>query len=567
MSVTSVARPSGQLDELLLERDLVSADQLAEGRREATEQNRSLGRVLIELGHITESGLVSVLAEQLDLEFVDLAEAHIDGSAVSLVPEAVARRHLVIPLMFEDDKLVVAMADPANVVALDDIRALAKRDVRAVVATKADVANAITRCYRLDSAAETLADEAAALQDQAEPDLDAQLASAEGDDAPIIKLVNLLITQAVNDRASDIHIEPGERDLRVRYRIDGVLHETMTPPKSVQNGIASRLKIMAEINIAERRVPQDGRMSLTVQGKQIDVRVATLPTVHGEKIVMRILDKSSVLLELKDLGFLPANFKRFSDSYNKPYGQILVTGPTGSGKSTTLYAALNILNRPEVNIITVEDPVEYRLAGINQIQTNSKAGLTFASALRSILRCDPDIVLIGEIRDRETAQISTEAALTGHLVLSSRHTNDAPSAVTRLVEMGIEPYLVASALDCVVAQRLARKLCDRCKEPFAPTPAELEAAGFPYDVDEPMPKLFRGVGCPSCGRTGYKGRMALHEVMNITEEIEKLTVENASSETIRKVALEQGMITLRADGMEKVRGGNTSIEEILRVVV
>jgi type IV pilus assembly protein PilB len=459
------------------------------------------------------------------------------------------------------------MADPANVVALDDIRALAKRDVRAVVATKADVANAITRCYRLDSAAETLADEAAALQDQAEPDLDAQLASAEGDDAPIIKLVNLLITQAVNDRASDIHIEPGERDLRVRYRIDGVLHETMTPPKSVQNGIASRLKIMAEINIAERRVPQDGRMSLTVQGKQIDVRVATLPTVHGEKIVMRILDKSSVLLELKDLGFLPANFKRFSDSYNKPYGQILVTGPTGSGKSTTLYAALNILNRPEVNIITVEDPVEYRLAGINQIQTNSKAGLTFASALRSILRCDPDIVLIGEIRDRETAQISTEAALTGHLVLSSLHTNDAPSAVTRLVEMGIEPYLVASALDCVVAQRLARKLCDRCKEPFAPTPAELEAAGFPNDVDEPMPKLFRGVGCPSCGRTGYKGRMALHEVMNITEEIEKLTVENASSETIRKVALEQGMITLRADGMEKVRGGNTSIEEILRVVV
>jgi type IV pilus assembly protein PilB len=323
------------------------------------------------------------------------------------------------------------MADPANVVAVDDIRALSKKEVRTIVATKADVQNAINRNYRLDSAAESLVEEASA-EAQGREDLEAVAESASAEDAPIIKLVNLLITQAVNDRASDIHIEPGERGLRVRYRIDGVLHEVMNPPKSVQAGITSRLKIMADINIAERRIPQDGRMGLTVQGKQIDIRVATLPTVNGEKVVMRLLDKTSVLLRLEDLGFSPENLARFQDSYRKPYGAILATGPTGSGKSTTLYATLNILNRPEINSITVEDPVEYKLAGVNQVQTNPKAGLTFASALRSILRSDPDLILIGEIRDRETAQIAVESALTGHLVLSTLHTNDAPSALTRL---------------------------------------------------------------------------------------------------------------------------------------
>jgi type IV pilus assembly protein PilB len=324
---------------------------------------------------------------------------------------------------------------------------------------------------------------------------------------------------------------------------------------------------MAEINIAERRIPQDGRIGLVVQGKAIDLRVATLPTVHGEKIVMRILDKSSVLLQLSDLGFLPENFVRFEESYMKPYGMILVTGPTGSGKSTTLYATLNIKNSPEVNIITVEDPVEYQLPGVNQVQTNNKAGLTFASALRSILRSDPDIVLIGEIRDRETAQISIEAALTGHLVLSTLHTNDAPSALTRLVEMGIEPFLVASSLDCVLAQRLARKLCERCKEPYVPTLEELTLARFPISPDEELPKLYRPVGCTVCGNTGYKGRMAIHEVMTVTEDIERmLTEQHASSEDIGRLAVDQGMLTLRRDGMEKVRMGLTSIEEIFRVV-
>jgi type IV pilus assembly protein PilB len=371
----------------------------------------------------------------------------------------------------------------------------------------------------------------------------------------------------VNDRASDIHIEPGEKTLRVRYRIDGVLHEVMNPPKSVQAGMTSRLKIMADINIAERRIPQDGRIGLKVQNKAIDIRVATLPTVYGEKIVMRLLDKSSVMLQLSDLGFLPQNFQRYQESYKKPYGMILVTGPTGSGKSTTLYATLNILNQPHVNIITVEDPVEYRLPGVNQVQTNPKAGLTFASALRSILRSDPDIVLIGEIRDRETAQIAVEAALTGHLVLSTLHTNDAPSALTRLIEMGIEPFLVASSLDCVLAQRLARKLCSKCKESYVPTEEELVAAKFNFDPEEELPTLFRAVGCTSCGKTGYKGRLAVHEVMTITEDIERLAAERSSAEEIGKVARSQGMLVLREDGMAKVRQGVTSIEEVLRVVV
>ena len=567
MSVSSTLRPAGQLDELLKARGLITDEQLEQAKHHASQRGRSVGRTLIELGLVTEAGLVSILAEQLGLEFVDLTDAPVDTSAVAMIPEATARRHNCIPISFdEDQKLVVAMADPANVVAIDDMRALTGRDIRTVVATKSDVQAAVNRHYRLDHAAETLVEEAAA-EIKTEHDLEAQLATAGAEDAPIIKLVNLLITQAVNDRASDIHVEPGEHQLRVRYRIDGVLHEVMNPPKSVQAGITSRLKIMAEINIAERRIPQDGRIGIVVQGKQIDIRVATLPTVYGEKIVMRLLDKSSVLLQLSDLGFLPQNFQRYQQSYRKPYGAILVTGPTGSGKSTTLYATLNILNRPEVNVITVEDPVEYRLPGVNQVQTNPKAGLTFASALRSILRSDPDICLIGEIRDRETAQIAIEAALTGHLVLSTLHTNDAPSALTRLVEMGIEPFLVASSIDCILAQRLARKLCSRCKEAYEPTEDELKTARFPFDPKEPMPKIFRANGCTTCGNTGYKGRMAIHEVMTVTEEIERMVAENASSEEMGRLARQQGMLTLREDGMEKVRQGLTSIEEVLRVVV
>ncbi|MDQ1370255.1 MAG: type pilus assembly protein PilB, partial [Acidimicrobiaceae bacterium] len=380
-------------------------------------------------------------------------------------------------------------------------------------------------------------------------------------------LANLLIRQAIQDRASDIHIEPTEHDVRIRYRIDGVLHEVMRSPKRVQSGLISRIKIMADLNISERRMPQDGRLSAVIAGRQIDLRVATLPTVYGEKIVMRVLDKGTALLDLGELGFLPSTLARYRTMFEKPYGTILVTGPTGSGKSTTLYATLNIVNDESKNVITVEDPVEYRLPNINQVQVNVKAGLTFAAALRSILRSDPDIVLVGEIRDRETANIAVQAALTGHLVLTTLHTNDAASTPMRLIEMGVEPFLVGSALDCIVAQRLARKLCDKCKERFQPTRAELATVGWDIEAEGgEIPIIYRPVGCTKCSRTGYYGRFAIHEVMPVTEDIERCIVERGQSEDLKKLAVAEGMLTLRQSGLRTVRSGNTSIEEILRVI-
>jgi type IV pilus assembly protein PilB len=552
-----------QLGDILLEGGLVSSGQLEAAYEEQERVGRALGRVLIEQGVLTESQLVSALATQIGLRFVDLSEFAVDGSAVGRVPGPVCRRHSAIPIGFEDGRLLVAMADPANVFAVDDIRSLTGMDVKPVVATRGDVAAAIDRYYRADS---DLDDLTSALDAQDEED-DLSKVKEIVEDAPIVKYVNLLITQAIQDRASDIHLEPSENDLRVRFRIDGVLHEVMRSPKAIQSGVISRLKIMADINIAERRIPQDGRLSVNAHGKKVDLRVATLPTVWGEKVVMRILDNSTAMLDLSDLGFTEDNYERYSRSFTKPYGMILVTGPTGSGKSTTLYATLNIVSRPEVNVITVEDPVEYRLPGINQVQTNNKAGLTFASALRSILRSDPDIVLIGEIRDHETGQIAVEAALTGHLVLSTLHTNDAPSAITRLTEMGIEPFLVGSALDAVLAQRLARRLCKKCKEAYTPTPESLVASSFPWQDGEDLPELFRPVGCSVCAKTGYKGRLALHEVMLISEEVERLAVERASATVIEQVAKAEGMRTLRQDGLAKVLAGTTSLDEILRVVV
>jgi type IV pilus assembly protein PilB len=552
-----------QLGDILLEGGHVTPEQLEHAVSEQRRLGRSLGRVLVDLGVLTEQQLVAALATQIGMKFVDLSDHPVDGSAVSRVPDTVCRRHAALPIGYEDGKLVVAMADPANVFAIDDIRSVSGMEVKAVVATKADVAAAIDRYHRGEGELEDLTSEMTFGTDEAE-DLSSVKEIVE--DAPIVKFVNLLITQAIQDRASDIHIEPTERDLRVRFRIDGVLHEVMRSPKTITSGVTSRLKIMADINIAERRIPQDGRLSVNANGKKIDLRVATLPTVWGEKIVMRILDNSTAMLKLSDLGFLDENYEVYSKSFVKPYGMLLVTGPTGSGKSTTLYATLNIVSKPEINVITVEDPVEYRLPGINQVQTNAKAGLTFAAALRSILRSDPDVVLIGEIRDHETAQIGVEAALTGHLVLSTLHTNDAPSAITRLTEMGIEPFLVGSALECVLAQRLARRLCPKCKEAYTPTPQQLLEVGFPWQDGEDLPELFRPVGCSACSKTGYKGRLALHEVMAMSEEIERMTVDRASAMAINKVAIEQGMITLRRDGLTKVKRGLTSIEEIFRVV-
>ncbi len=551
-----------QLGDILLEGGLVTTSQLQSAFEEHQKAGRALGRVLVDQGVLTESQLVAALAQQIGMRFVELGDFPVDPSAVSLVPGPLARRYVVLPFGFEDGKLLLAMADPANFLAIEDVRAVTQTDVKPCVATRSDVLAAIDRHYRADSDLDNLT---AILDVEEEEDL-SKIREAV-DDAPIVKYVNALITQAIQDRASDIHLEPTERDLRVRYRIDGVLHEIMRSPKSIQSGVISRLKIMSDINIAERRIPQDGRLSVNANGKKIDLRVATLPTVWGEKVVMRILDNSTARLDLTDLGFSDGNFERFSRSFAKPSGMILVTGPTGSGKSTTLYATLNILNRAEVNIITVEDPVEYRLPGVNQVQVNNKAGLNFASALRSILRSDPDIVLIGEIRDHETAQIAVEAALTGHLVLSTLHTNDAPSAITRLTEMGIEPFLVGSAVDCVLAQRLARLLCKKCKEEYVPTADALVAARFPWVEGQPLPTLYRPKGCSACAKTGYKGRLALHEVMPMSEQLELMTVEHSPASQITEVARQQGMITLRDDGMAKVLRGVTSIDEILRVVV
>ena len=560
--VTTRRKPK-QLGRILIEQGLITEEQLQAALEVHHRTPKSLGRVLIDMGLIKEADLVRALAEQVGLEFVDLSEVQIDPACAALLPETLARRYRALPIGEREGKLLVAMSDPANVYALDDIRAITNRDVQPVVATASDVEQAISRFSQLDGQVEQLASEAAsALEAEGEEDLEAAV-----EDAPIVKLVNAIMTHAVADRASDVHIEPHEKDVRVRFRVDGVLHEAMPrAPKAIQNGLISRLKVMADLNIAEKRVPQDGRISMKVGGRQLDLRVATLPTVWGEKVVIRVLDKSQALIKLEELGFLEDAYKRYEEAFRKPYGAILVTGPTGSGKSTTLYATLNILNSVDRNIITVEDPVEYRLAGVNQIQVNPKAGLTFASALRSILRADPDIVLIGEIRDKETAMIAVEAALTGHLVLSTLHTNDAPSAITRLIEMDVETFLVASAIDCVVAQRLARKLCERCKEAYRPEPAELLEAGYPeWQVPE-IAQLFRPVGCGSCAKTGYRGRIGLFEVMPMSEEIERLTVERASSDEIKAVAIQQGMQTLKQDGLEKVRMGITSIEEVARVV-
>ncbi|MDP8959668.1 MAG: Flp pilus assembly complex ATPase component TadA [Actinomycetota bacterium] len=559
--MTTEARHLGTL---LLQDELITSAELDRAIQLQQETDRPLGRILVDEGLVEEADLVRTLARRIGLEYVNLGEVAIDPSAGALVPEALARRYAALPIAFEDGKLVVAMADPANVLAIDDIRAVTGMELVAKVATRSDVDDAIGRIARMDDSVSELAQLAA--EDHIDvSDLAAMEAAVE--EAPVVKLVKMLITRAVTEGASDIHVEPGERDLQVRFRIDGVLHEITRSSRSITNAVVSRLKIMADINIAERRVPQDGRVSLRVAGRQIDLRVATLPTVFGEKVVMRILDKSSTLLDLAELGFLPDSMERYEKGYRKPYGTILVTGPTGSGKSTTLYATLNVLNRPEVNIITVEDPVEYRLAGINQVQVNRKAGLSFASALRSILRSDPDIILIGEIRDHETAQIAIESALTGHLVLSTLHTNDAPSSIGRLIEMGVEPFLVSSALDAVLAQRLARRLCGKCKQPYQPSLEALMEVGWPLELVDELPTLYRAVGCKACSGTGYRGRLAIHEVMLVTEEIERLAVERRSSDELRKVAISQGMRTLREDGLAKVHAGATSIEEVLRVVV
>ncbi|MEP6482447.1 MAG: ATPase, T2SS/T4P/T4SS family [Rhodoglobus sp.] len=552
------------LAEILIIRGLMPIESLdAISGNQATDDLEVLR--LIEKGHITDAQVASARAAQAGFPFIELVDYQIDRAVIALVPAQMCRRHVLLPIAMNGNRLVVAMVDPGNVFALDDVRAATRLDVDPVVAERADLYSTINRYLRADG---ELGELTSALEGESAPSASAAVALVDNgeDDAPIVRFVNLLITQAIQDRASDIHIEPGEHDLLVRYRIDGVLHEMQRAPRNIQNGVISRLKIMSDIDISERRKPQDGRMSFVHGGRQIDLRVATLPTVFGEKVVMRILDTTSTSLGMEQLHLLERNAEAYKRSYTKPYGMILVTGPTGSGKSTTLYTTLHAVARPEINVITVEDPVEYRMPGINQVQVNPKAGLTFASALRSILRSDPDVVLLGEIRDHETAQIAIEASLTGHLVLSTLHTNDAPSAITRLTEMDIEPFLVGSALDSVVAQRLARRLCDRCREPYQQSPQDLVALGVGYNPQFAPPTLYRPIGCQACSNTGYRGRVAIHEVMTVTEEIERLAVSRASSAEISRMAVSQGMTTLRQDGWAKAQMGIISVEEIFRVV-
>ncbi len=529
----------------------------------AEESSRPLRDVLVDDGIITEVELAEALAQAYGLKSVDLVGYPIDAAATAKIPIGLARRHRVLGIAIDDEEIIVALADPGDVLALDDVRAATGLSVRPVVVARDELQKAIDRFQRSEN---DLDDVAASMGADSSPTL-TNLLDSVGDEAPIVRFVNGLIEQAIENRASDLHLEPSENDLRIRFRIDGVLHEIDTVPRAAQSALTSRLKIMSGVDITERRVPQNGRITVELNGRQVDLRAATLPTVWGEKIVLRVLDTGGIDLELKRLGFSEANYERFSTSFSKPHGMLLVTGPTGSGKSTTLYATLTEISKPEINIITVEDPVEYRLPGVNQVQVNHKAGLTFAAVLPAILRSDPDVVLIGEIRDRVTAQLAVEASLTGHLVLSTLHTNDAPSAVTRLIEMGIEPFLVGSSLDCVMAQRLARRLCQWCKETYPPTRAELTAARWPYEVIDAPTQLWRAVGCRSCAGTGYRGRIALHEVMTVSEDVERLAVERASSHDIQRVAESEGMESLRTDGLRKAKAGDTTLAEVLRVAV
>lgn len=514
----------------------------------------------------TETQIAQAIAEQSGFRFVDISAEPLDAEIIALVPPALCRRYSLIPIARGRRQLTVGMVDPSDLIAIDDVATATDLNVIPVVVAMDALAAAFSRHLRSDEELSDLSEqlgEVAAAEGGAAgtESLDDQV-----DDAPVVRFVNLLITQAINDRASDIHIEPGEKQLTVRYRIDGVLHEMQRADRSIQDGVISRLKIMASVDIAERRRPQDGRLSVHHEGRQIDLRLATLPTVWGEKIVMRILDSSGSALDMSDLRFSSLNERRFRTAITRPHGMVLVTGPTGSGKSTTLYTALNTVANSRINVITVEDPVEYRIAGVNQVQVNARAGLTFQAALRSILRSDPDVVLVGEIRDEETATISIEAALTGHLVLSTLHTNDAPSALTRLTEIGCEPYLVGTALSAVVAQRLARRLCTKCRVPHTEDTATLAAIGFPHDPTDP-PQLYRPVGCTECSGTGFRGRVALHEVMALSEGLEQLVVNRATGTEMRQLALAEGMVSLREDGFQKVIEGITTIDEVLRVSV
>jgi len=550
-----------KLGELLLDYDKIDKKQLQEALKKQQESEKRLGQLLVDMGYISEKELVGVLEYQLDIPRINLESYNLNPALANYIPENIARRYDAAPVVRENDKLKVAMVDPTDIVAIDDMEMHSELKIEPLIATKTKVNQAQGIIYTAsDQKTAEVFDSLTKFEDEKEPQLNELKKMVE--DAPIVRLTNLIIGQAVQKRASDIHIEPQESRVRVRYRIDGVLNENMTVPKYSQAALISRLKIMADLDITKRRRPQDGRVRMNVNGFVVDMRVSTLPTIHGEKVVIRLLNKDESLLNIDNLGFSEHNYSRFKQLINNPHGIILATGPTGSGKSTTLFAALNYLNDPEKNIISIEDPVEYRLEGINQVQANKNVGLSFANTLRSILRQDLDIIMVGEIRDEETAQIAVRAALTGHLVLSTLHTNDAVSSITRLVDMGIPSYLVASTVKGVIAQRLVRKLCTDCREKYSPGIEEKE-----FINDDSVEKLYKPGNCSHCSSTGYRGRLAVQEVLVVNEKIESLIVKEEEENKIKKEAQEKGMKTLKDDARQKLIDGLSSYEEVVRVII
>jgi type IV pilus assembly protein PilB len=558
-----------RIGELLVKENLLTAAQLREARDGARNKGSRLGAEITQLGYLDESELTEFVAKQYGVPSINLEEFEIDRAVIELIPEEVANKHNVLPVNRAGSTLILATADPSNIFALDDIKFLTGYNIQPVVAAEAAIKRAIERYYDASASLEEVMgdfDDSDIDLIQAETDLDAAELAKASEDAPVVKLVNLILTDAVKKSASDIHIEPYEKSFRVRYRIDGVLYEVMKPPLKLKNAITSRLKIMSELDIAERRLPQDGRIKLKMgRGREMDFRVSVLPTLFGEKVVLRLLDKSNLQLDMTKLGFEQNQLSVFQGCIHQPYGMVLVTGPTGSGKTTTLYSALSELNKISENLSTAEDPVEFNLMGINQVQMHEEIGLNFAAALRSFLRQDPDIIMVGEIRDFETAEIAVKAALTGHMVLSTLHTNDAPSTVNRLLNMGIEPFLVSSSVNCIVAQRLARRVCEGCKETDPEVTHEaLVEAGLPEDLAREVAPV-KGKGCRDCSETGYKGRFAVYEVMELKEELKEFVLNGASALELKREAIRLGMKTLRQSALSKLREGHTTLKEVLRV--
>ena len=563
------AAPGDRLGDLLIREGLITKEQLEKALQEQKSNGQRLGYNLVKMGFVQETEITKMLARQYRMPAVDLARFEADPKIIKLVPADVAVKHLVLPLKREGRTLTVAMADPTNLSVIDDLKFITRYDIFPVIAGEYTLRTALEKNYeqmdeQLDTLLKDMEEEGAEgeLEVVAQQEEDEQ-GGASADDAPVVKLINAILTDAVRRGASDIHIEPFEHELRVRYRVDGALQEVMKPPLKLKAALISRIKIMSALNIAERRVPQDGRIKLKMGKRVIDYRVSTLPVLFGEKIVMRILDKGNLTLDLSKFGFEPKAEHDLLKAILNPYGMVLVTGPTGSGKPTTLYSALSRINTIEVNIMTAEDPVEYNLMGINQVLVRNEVGMTFAAALKAFLRQDPNIIMVGEIRDIETGGIAIKAALTGHLVLSTLHTNDAPSTITRMIDMGIEPFNVASAVNLIVAQRLVRRICSNCKEEHQYAPEELKALGGDTREFEGI-TFYKGKGCDQCAGVGYKGRAGLYEVMSLSAELRRMILKGASTSELSDQAVQDGMLTLRMDGLVKIRKGITTLEEVVK---